>query len=111
MGRGFSRAEVAGQVSAQLGGHVSSSTLSAHQMALAESSDESLLQESEEEEEDPDLWVDEAGRRWMRTAARPGRWYLLGTGMNVGTFWDEARQAVGGSGGGGWRGAGDTKKF
>ena len=39
--------------------------------------------ESESEvEEDSDLWVDEAGRQWMRTAAFPGRWYSLGTGFD-----------------------------
>ena len=34
-----------------------------------------MLAESEVEE-DRDLWVDEAGRQWMRTAARTGRWYF-----------------------------------
>ena len=36
------------------------------------------MTESESEvEEDCDLWVDEAVRQWMRTAAFRGRWYCL----------------------------------
>ena len=34
-------------------------------------------------------WVGEAGRQWMRTAAFPGRWYLLGTGFDGSIWWDE----------------------
>ena len=40
-------------------------------------------------EEDCDLWVDEAWRQRMRTAAFPGRWYLLGTGFDGSIWWDE----------------------
>ena len=48
------------------------------------------MTESESEvEEDCDLWVDGAGRQWMRTAAFPGRWYLLGTGFDGSIWWDE----------------------
>ena len=35
-----------------------------------------------EVEGDRDFWVDEAGRQLMRTAAFPGRWYLLGIGSD-----------------------------
>ena len=49
----------------------------------------SLKEEEEEEEEDPDRWIDEHGRTWWRSCAVPGRWYLLGTGMDVDIFWDE----------------------
>ena len=46
--------------------------------------------ESESEvEEDSEIWVDEAGRQWMRTAAFPGRWYLLGTSFDGAIWWDE----------------------
>ena len=81
-----------GQVGAQLGGHVSSSTLSAHQMARAgvpshsspvvELSDGSLSLLS-------DLWNDEAGRLWRRSAVLPGRWRLLDNDMDDDIFWDE----------------------
>ena len=82
-----------GQVGAQLGGHVSSSTLSAHQMARAgvsshsspvvELSDQSLSQHS-------DLWKDEAGRLWRRSAVLPRRWRLLDNDMDDDMlFWDE----------------------
>ena len=33
--------------------------------------------------------MDEAGRQWMRTAAFPVRWYLLGTGFDGSIWWDE----------------------
>ena len=58
------------QVSAELGGHVSSSMLTAHQMAHASRRA---------------FWVDEAGGTWMRLPT--GRWMLLGSGENV--CWDE----------------------
>ena len=66
--------EVAGQVSLQLGGEVSSSALSAHQMAWTVSGDDS-------EDDDHGRWVGEYGRIWRRTAPSqwPRRWWLLGT--------------------------------
>ena len=48
------------------------------------------MTESESEvKEDCDLWVDEAGREWMRTAAFPGRCYLLGADFDGSIWWDE----------------------
>ena len=58
----------------------------------------------EEEEEDPDRWIDEYGRTCWRSCAVPGRWCLLGTGMDVDIFWDESELGLvgflGGRGGG-----------
>ena len=51
--------------------------------------DEPVLAESEEEE-DPDRWKDEHGRTWLRSELFPGRWYLLGTGLDVDIIWEEA---------------------
>ena len=45
--------------------------------------------EAESEEEDPDRWVDEFGRKWWRSELFPGRWYLLGTGLDVDIIWEE----------------------
>ena len=47
--------------------------------------DESATESESEVEEDCDLWLDEAGRQWMRTTAFPGKWYLLGTGFDGST--------------------------
>ena len=41
----------------------------------------------ESEEEDPDRWFDERGREWWNFGDVPGRWYLLGSKMEI--FWDE----------------------
>ena len=51
----------AGQVSARVHAHSSSSELSAHQMARPQSSDESMPE---------NFWRDAAGRVWMRSVAR-----------------------------------------
>ena len=45
--------------------------------------DEPVLAESEEEE-DPDRWKDEFGCTWLRSELFPGRWYLLGAGLEGG---------------------------
>ena len=45
-----------------------------------------LEQSSPEEEEDPDVWIDEHGRGWWRTDTAPGRWYLVGSNKTI--FWD-----------------------
>ena len=41
------------------------------------------------EDEDPDLWRDEFGCMWMRSALNPRKWYLLGTGLDVDIIWEE----------------------
>ena len=51
--------------------------------------DESAMGSESEVEEDCDLWVDGAGRQWMRTALNPRKWYLLGTGLDVDIIWEE----------------------
>ena len=56
-------------------------------MAPEEDESEPVL-EAESEEEDPDKWVDEFGRRWFRSEVYPGRWYLLDTDSGV-LWWDE----------------------
>ena len=48
--------------------------------------DEPVLAESEE---DPDRWKDEFGRTWLRCGLFLGRWYLLGTGLDVDLVWEE----------------------
>ena len=45
--------------------------------------------EVESEGEDPDRWRDELGRLWMRSALNPRKWYLLGTGLDVDSIWEE----------------------
>ena len=83
-------AESGQQVSAEITRQVDYFTLGAHQMAhagvAAHSSswtpaayepEESL---PEEEEEDPDRWVDEHRRTWWRSCEVPGRWYHLKPG-------------------------------
>ena len=51
-------------------------------MVPEEDESEPVSESESDAEEDRDLWVDDAGRQWMRTAARPWRWYLLGTGFD-----------------------------
>ena len=45
--------------------------------------------EAEFEEEDPDRWVDEFGRKWLRLELFSARWYLLGTGLDVDIIWED----------------------
>ena len=59
-------------------------------MPMIPDEDELVLAESEEEEEDPDRWKDEFGRTWLRSDLFPGRWYLLGTCLDVDIIWEEA---------------------
>ena len=66
------------QVSAELGGHVSSSTLSAQQVSRAGVAAHSSPSGD-------GFWVDEAGGMWMRLPT--GWWMLLGSDENV--CWDE----------------------
>ena len=51
--------------------------------------------ESESEEEDPDMWVDEYGRRWFRSYQYPGTWRLLGTSKDEDIFWEEPVRVAG----------------
>ena len=51
--------------------------------------EEPVIGGGSEEEEDPDSWRDEFGRLWMRSAHYPGRWYLLGIGLDVDIIWEE----------------------
>ena len=67
----------------------SPSTRRAYAVPMVPGEDESVTESESEVEEDCDLWVDEAWRQWMRTAAFPGRWYLLGTGFDGSIWWDE----------------------
>ena len=69
----------AGQVSARVHAHSSSSEMSAHQMARPQFSDESM----------PGIfWRDAAGRVWMRSFAHPGTWVCFGEdGEDI--YWDE----------------------
>ena len=46
--------------------------------------------EVDSEEEDPDQWKDEFS--WLRSELFPGRWYLLGTGLDVNIIWEESGQ-------------------
>ena len=48
-----------------------------------------MLEAESEEEEDPDRWVDEFGRKWLRSELFPGRWNLLSTGLDVDIIWEE----------------------
>ena len=69
----------AGQVSARVHPHSSSSELSAHQMARPQFSDESMPE---------NFWRDAAGRVWMRSFAHPSTWVCSGEdGEDI--FWDE----------------------
>ena len=67
----------------------SSPTRRTHAVPMVPEEDVSVTESESEVEEDCDLWLDEAGRQWMRTAAFPGRWYLLGTGFDGSIWWDE----------------------
>ena len=64
----------------------SPSTRRAYAVPMVPKDDESATESESEVEKDCDLWV---GRQWMRTAAFPGRWYLLGTGFDGSIWWDE----------------------
>ena len=50
------------------------------------------LGQSSTEGEDPDVWIDEHGRRWWRLDTAPGRWYLGGSNKTI--FWDPPGWAV-----------------
>ena len=67
----------------------SSAGVATHTSSWTPAASESGESLSEEEEEDPDVWIDEHGRTWWRSCAVPRRWFLLGTGMDVDIFWDE----------------------
>ena len=67
----------------------SPSTWRTYAVPMVPDDDESATESESEVEEDGDLWVDGAGRQWMRTADFPGRWYLLGTGFDGSIWWDE----------------------
>ena len=66
----------------------SSSTRRACAVPMVPEEEESVTESESEVEEDCDIWLDGVGRQWMRTAAFPGRWYLLGTLFDGSIWWD-----------------------
>ena len=74
----------AGRSSAGAAAHSSSWTAAAY-----EGEEPLSFLESASKEEDPDRWRDEYGRTWLRSALYLGRWYLLGTSLDVDVIWEE----------------------
>ena len=77
-------ARSAGRLSARVAAHWSSWT-----PAACEGKEPLSSLKSKSEEEDPDLWVDEYGRRWYRSYLYPEKWGLGFTGKDVDIYWEE----------------------
>ena len=67
----------------------SPSTRRAYAVPMVPEDDEPATESESEVEKDCDFWVDGAGLQFMRTAAFPARWYLLGTGFDGSVWLDE----------------------